>query len=81
MEVLEEEAHSYKKIQEQKQLQRFKRNKFVGLKNTGNLCYLNSTMQVIFNLPLMCDAVIKFFEQMNPQDLNETAKEFLRILK
>ena len=49
--------------------------------NSGNLCYLNSTVQVIFNLPLLCDEVIKYFEKIDESELNSTAKSFLAILK
>lgn len=38
-------------------------------------------MQVLFNLPIMCDDIIKFFEGINFDDLNETSKEFLNVLK
>ena len=68
-------------MQSQEFLQKLKTNKFVGLLNTGNLCYLNSTMQVIFSLPLFCDQVIQFFEQKDPTELNSTTLSFIKKLK
>jgi len=56
-------------------------NRYVGLLNTGNLCYLNSTIQVIFSMPLFCDAVINFFEEKDPKELNKTSRSFLQKLK
>jgi len=61
------------KPQKQAQLQRFTTNKFVGLLNTGNLCYLNSTMQVLFNMPLLCEKVIDFFKDKDSAELNQTS--------
>lgn len=58
--------------------------KYVGLQNTGNLCYLNSTMQVIFNLPKFCDEMLEFFDSLSPEEkseFNDTTKSFVKILK
>lgn len=74
--LLEEETkQDVKKFEEQKllkakQLHQFQVNKFVGLLNTGNLCYLNSAIQVIFNMPLLCDQILDFFKDKKQDELN-----------
>jgi len=55
--------------------------KFVGLLNTGNLCYLNSTMQVLFSLPSFCDEILSFFESKDPKELNDTTNTMIKKLK
>ncbi len=53
----------------------------VGVQDAGNLCYLNSTMQVVFSMPVLCDQIITFFQQKDPSTLNATSLTFLKKLK
>jgi hypothetical protein len=38
-------------------------------------------MQVIFNLPSFCEDVLEFFDEMDPESLNDTSKVFISKLK
>ena len=38
---------------------KIKTNKFVGLKNLGNTCYMNSLFQILYNIELFRDSILK----------------------
>jgi ubiquitin carboxyl-terminal hydrolase 9/24 len=42
---------------------------YVGLKNLGNICYMNSTLQQLFNIPTFCNQILNAKEKSeNPEE-------------
>ena len=59
---------------------KIKTNKFVGLKNLGNTCYMNSLFQILYNIELFRDSILKC-NCNNPQNnsLYELKKLFFSL--
>ena len=49
---------------------------FVGLKNIGNICYMNSTLQQLYNIPTFCEEILRT-DSSEKEDSNLRSIQFI----